>query len=97
MHKNNSHNPNSDEVIKRLKTIEGHVRGIQRMVTADAYCIDVMRQVQATQAALNKVNAMVLEDHMHSCLITAVRGEDADERERVLTEIADVYEAATKV
>lgn len=97
MHKHNSHNRNSDEVIKRLKTIEGHVRGIQRMVTEDAYCIDVMRQVQATQAALNKVNAMVLEDHMHSCLITAVRGEDADERERVLTEIADVYEAATKV
>jgi DNA-binding FrmR family transcriptional regulator len=97
MHKHNSHNHNSDEVIKRLKTIEGHVRGIQRMVTEDAYCIDVMRQVQATQAALNKVNAMVLEDHMHSCLITAVRGEDADERERVLTEIADVYEAATKV
>ena len=91
------HNHNSDEVIKRLKTIEGHVRGIQRMVTEDAYCIDVMRQVQATQAALNKVNSMVLEDHIHSCLITAVRGEDVEERERVLTEIAEVYEAATKV
>ena len=88
---------NSVEVLNRLKTIEGHVRGIQRMVSEDAYCIDVMRQVQATQAALNKVNAMMLEDHMHSCLITAVRGEDVDERERVLTEIADIYEAATKV
>jgi DNA-binding FrmR family transcriptional regulator len=89
------HNP--VEVTNRLKTIEGHIRGIQRMVTEDAYCIDVMRQVQAIQAALNKVNAMVLEDHMNSCLITAVRGEDVKERERVLSEIAEVYEEATKV
>lgn len=88
---------NSDEVTNRLKTIEGHIRGIQRMVSEDAYCIDVIRQVQATQSALNKVNAMVLEDHMHSCLITAVRGEDVEERERVLNEIAEVYKEAIKV
>jgi DNA-binding FrmR family transcriptional regulator len=85
------------EAQKRLKTIEGHVRGIQRMLEEDAYCIDVIRQIQATQAALNKVSQKVLEEHMHSCVITAVRGEDADERERVLSEITEVYEAATKV
>ncbi|MBX3004767.1 MAG: metal-sensitive transcriptional regulator [Anaerolineales bacterium] len=82
---------------KRLKTIEGHVRGIQRMVDDGAYCIDIIRQIQATQAALNKVSQIVLEEHMHSCVITAVRGEDAAERERVLAEIAEVYQAATKV
>lgn len=86
-----------DESIKRLKNIEGHVRGIQRMLEDGEYCIDVMRQIQAVQAALNKVNKMVLEGHMNSCLITAVRGEDINERERVLQEIADVYEAATKI
>jgi DNA-binding FrmR family transcriptional regulator len=88
---------NQDESIKRLKNIEGHVRGIQRMLEDGEYCIDVMRQIQAVQAALNKVNKMVLEGHMNSCLITAVRGEDPAERERVLQEIADVYEAATKL
>jgi len=82
---------------KRLKTIEGHVRGIHRMLEEDTYCIDVIRQIQATQSALNKVSQMVLEEHMHSCVITAVRGEDSAERERVLSEIAEVYEAATKV
>jgi DNA-binding FrmR family transcriptional regulator len=82
---------------KRLKTIEGHVRGIQRMLDEDAYCIDVIRQIQATQSALNKVSQMVLEDHMRSCVVTAVRGEDAAERERILSEISEVYEAATKV
>jgi len=85
------------EAHKRLKTIEGHVRGIQKMVDEGAYCIDVIRQIQATQSALNKVSQMVLEEHIHSCVITAVRGEDAAERERVLGEIAEVYEAATRV
>lgn len=88
---------NREHVSKRLKTIEGHVRGIERMVDEGAYCIDIIRQVQATQAALNKVSQMVLEEHMHSCVITAVRGEDAEERERVLAEIAEVYQAAMKV
>lgn len=86
-----------DAALRRLKTIEGHVRGIQRMLEQGEYCIDVIRQIQATQSALNKVSQLVLEEHMHSCVITAVRGEDADERERVLSEIAEVYEAATKV
>jgi DNA-binding FrmR family transcriptional regulator len=48
------------------------------------------------QSALNRVNAIILEEHLNSCLITAVRGDDPAERERVLKEIADVYEAATK-
>ncbi len=87
----------SDQAKRRLKTIEGHVRGIQRMVDEEAYCIDIIRQIQATQSALNKVSQLVLEEHMHSCVITAVRGKDADERERVISEIAEVYEAATKV
>jgi len=83
--------------LKRLKNIEGHVRGICRMVEEDAYCIDVIRQVQAVQAALSKVSTIILENHLHSCLITAVRGEDPQERERVLKEITEVFETSTKV
>ena len=86
----------NDSNIRRLKTIEGHLRGVIRMVEEEAYCIDVIRQIQAVQAALNKVSTMILEEHLNSCLITAVRGENADERERVLREIADVFGAATK-
>ena len=82
---------------RRLRTIEGHIRGISRMVDEDVYCIDVIRQIQAVQAALNKVSSIILEEHLNSCLITAVRGEDPSERERVLKEIADVFDAATKV
>jgi len=82
------------EALKRLKNAEGHLRGIIRMVEGEAYCIDLIRQIQAVQAALNKVNSIILEEHLKSCLITAVRGEDPDERERVLHEIADVFEAS---
>lgn len=85
------------QVISRLKTVEGHVRGIQRMVDEDAYCIDIIRQIQAVQGSLNRVSTMLLEGHLNSCLIGAVRGEDPDERERALREIVEVFEAAAKV
>lgn len=86
----------NEEALKRLKNIEGHVRGIERMVQNEAYCIDVISQIQAVQAALNKVSAMILDGHLNSCLITAVRGDDPEERERVLKEISGVFETATR-
>jgi DNA-binding FrmR family transcriptional regulator len=86
-----------DQTIKRLRIIEGHMRGIIRMVDEDAYCIDVIRQIQAVQAALNKVSTGILENHLNSCVTTAIQGDNPKERERVLKEITDVFETATKV
>ena len=85
-----------DGALRRLKTIEGHIRGIQRMIEEEVYCIDVIQQVQAVQAALDRVSAVILDEHLHSCLTTAVRGEDPEERERVLKELVDVYRAGRK-
>lgn len=85
------------EVIKRLRSIEGHVRGIARMVEEDAYCIDIMRQVHAVQKALERVNALVLENHLNTCVTTAVRSEDPQERDRVLREIVSVFEETGKL
>ena len=84
------------EALRRLKNIEGHVRGVERMLEDNAYCIDVIRQIQAVQAALNKVSTMILEEHLNSCLITAVRGDSPEERERVLKEIAEVFDTAKR-
>lgn len=84
------------DVLARLKTVEGHIRGIERMVGDGAYCIDVIRQLQAVQSALNKIGSMILDNHLNSCLITAVRGDDPAERERVLREITEVFDAANK-
>lgn len=88
---------NHESSLQRLKTVEGHIRGIERMIEGDAYCIDVIRQIQAVQGALHKISSIILDEHLNSCLITAVRGDDPDERERVLNEITDVFEATTKV
>ncbi len=87
----------NEDALRRLKIVEGHLRGVIRMVEEDAYCIDIIRQIQAVQAALNKVSGQILENHLHSCVITAIEGEDPTERERVLKEIAEVFEMATKV
>ena len=84
-------------VLKRLRSIAGHVNGIERMVGEGAYCIDVIKQVQAVQAALNKVNDLILENHLNTCVIEAVRGDNKKERERVLDEIVEVFEMAQKI
>jgi DNA-binding FrmR family transcriptional regulator len=85
------------EALKRLKSIAGHIKGIERMLEQDEYCIDVIKQVQAVQAALGKINTILLDGHLHSCVTTAVQGDDPKERERVLTEIANVFDTAMKV
>jgi DNA-binding FrmR family transcriptional regulator len=87
----------NNSTIRRLKTVEGHLRGVIRMVEEDAYCIDVIRQIQAIEAALGKVSSKILEEHLNSCVITAVQGNDKKERERVLKEITEVFEMSTKV
>ena len=86
-----------DDTLRRLKTIEGHLRGVIKMVEEDAYCIDVIRQIQAVEGALNKVSTRILENHLNSCVITAIQGQDQSERERVLKEITEVFEMSTKV
>jgi DNA-binding FrmR family transcriptional regulator len=86
-----------DAVKRRMKSISGHVSGIERMIEQDAYCIDVIKQVQAVQAALNKVNDLILENHLNTCVISAVRGDDATQREKVLDEIVGVFEMAQKI
>ncbi len=78
-------------VINRLKGVVEHVDGIVTMLDQECYCVAVIRQIQATQAALAKVSQMILDDHLHTCLITAVRGNHPDEREQALAEIGEVW------
>jgi DNA-binding FrmR family transcriptional regulator len=85
------------EILNRLKSVEGHVRGIERMVDEDAYCIEVINQILAVQRALDKANSMILEHHLQTCVTTAIRGDDAAERERVIAEIMDVFETTGKM
>jgi DNA-binding FrmR family transcriptional regulator len=84
-------------VSRRLASAAGHIKGIERMVDEDAYCIDIIQQIQAVQAALNKVSAIILDSHLRSCVTTAIQGDDLAERERVLEEVTSVFEMSSKL
>lgn len=82
------------EEITRLRRIEGQVRGLQRMIREDRYCIDILTQVRSVQAALRRVSDSVLERHLRHCVADAIRSADADEREEKLHEVLQVIERA---
>ncbi|MFQ5814227.1 MAG: metal-sensitive transcriptional regulator [Anaerolineae bacterium] len=85
------------QILSRLKSIEGHVRGVQRMVEEDKYCIDIIKQTLAVQRALDKVNTLILGNHLNTCVTTAIRSQDAAERERVISELLDIFDTAAKL
>ncbi|MGQ9813630.1 MAG: metal-sensitive transcriptional regulator [Candidatus Roseilinea sp.] len=90
------HTEETRKVIRRLQIAEGHVRAIQRMVENGDYCIDILKQISAVQSALSKVSQIILENHLNTCVTSAVRGDDPAERERVLREIAEVFRNANR-
>lgn len=85
-----------EAVTHRLRSVAGHVRSIERMVADDLYCIDIIHQIDAVQAALAKVSSLILDDHLRTCVISAVQGNDANEREKALAEISELYSRASK-
>jgi CsoR family transcriptional regulator, copper-sensing transcriptional repressor len=68
-----------DELVSRLRKVEGQIRGIQRMLTEDAYCVDVLTQISAAASALEKVGLRLLRDHMRGCVTDAMRSKDGAE------------------
>ena len=85
------------KVSARLRSIEGHVRGVARMVEEGAYCIDIMKQTLAIQRAVDKVNALLLEDHLEHCAATAISAADPAERRRTITELLEVFALSGKL
>ena len=67
-----------DDLLRRLKKIEGQVKGLQRMVESDKYCVDVLVQVAAVRAAIHKVGTIVFENHSRGCLHRAIQTGDKD-------------------
>jgi DNA-binding FrmR family transcriptional regulator len=76
-----------EAVLKRLRRIEGQVRGVERMVEEDRYCIDVVTQVTAIQAALDKVALELLTDHASHCVIGAAPGDQAERTEELMATV----------
>lgn len=79
-----------DQLVKRLRRVEGQVRGIERMVEEDRYCIDVITQISAVQAALDKVALGLLDQHAHHCVVGAPDGEKSDRTDELMAAVGRI-------
>jgi len=79
------------EVLRRLSYIDGHLQGVRRMLEDDKYCVDVLKQTYAIRRAIEKLEALILENHLHGCVVAGIREgrEDA-----VVGELVELYELA---
>jgi DNA-binding FrmR family transcriptional regulator len=80
-----------DDLLKRLARIEGQVRGIARMVEQDKYCVDVLNQIAAVNAALDKVGTRLLSDHIRGCVADAASGQDRDAKVEELIGVVERF------
>lgn len=85
--------PNKQQLLNRLKRVEGQVRGVHQMIENDRYCVDILHQISAIQSAMNKVSLALLEDHTHHCVVKAIKEEDGDE---AIRELMSVMKTMTK-
>ncbi len=84
---------NKHKIIRRLKLLEGQVRGLQKMVTDDVYCIDIITQTSAVKQAMSTVEDMLLENHLNHCVIHQVQ---AGQTKKAKEEIIKVYKLKRK-
>lgn len=77
-----------EETLKRLNYIDGHLSGIRRMIEEDKYCVDVLKQTFAVRRAIQKIESLILEGHLHTHVIEGVRDGREDE---VLDELMELY------
>ena len=86
---------NKDDYLRRLRRVEGQVRGLQRMIDEDTYCIDVLTQVSAVTSALQSVAVGLLDEHMRHCVSDAARGDDG-RADQMVTEATRAIERLVK-
>lgn len=80
-----------NEALKRLNYIEGHIGGIRKMVEADQYCVDILRQTYAVRKAIEKFEALLLEQHLHHCVPEGIK---EGREEAVIDELVQLYNLA---
>jgi len=90
-----SKEPTKSKIIHRLKITHGHIEKVIKMVEEDAYCIDVINQSQAIQSALKKVDEIILENHLKSCVIDPAKKGKIDEN-KLIKEIKAVFRKSAR-
>lgn len=79
------------EVLNRLSYLKGHCGAIKRMVEEGRYCIDVIHQIEAVEAALKRVKEKILENHLDTCVTVAIKSRDEEKRKKVIGELLEMF------
>jgi DNA-binding FrmR family transcriptional regulator len=82
--------PSHDEQLERLSKVEGQIKGVRRMIEERRYCIDIVSQIKAVEAALRQVQMGVLEKHIHHCVAESVRAKNPEQLEQKVEELVKV-------
>ncbi|UVI38911.1 metal-sensitive transcriptional regulator [Qipengyuania spongiae] len=86
----------SNRIVNRLRRIEGQVRGVAQMVEDDRYCIDILTQMQAVKAALDRAESAILKRHAACCVAEAIASGDEEEQRKKFGELVDLFEKAKR-
>jgi len=79
-----------------MNYLSGHLEGIRKMIKGDKYCIDIIKQNEAVIAAIKKLNQMVLENHLNTCVTQAIKSRDKKEKTKKIREILEIFQNSTK-
>lgn len=82
---------NKQDVLKRLNYIEGHLGGIRKMIEEDKYCVDILRQTYAVRKAIEKLEALLVEGHLHTCVPEGIANGNS---EKIIEELVQLYNLA---
>jgi DNA-binding FrmR family transcriptional regulator len=88
---------NKDLLIKRLNRIEGQVRGVERMITEDRYCIDILTQISAVTTALESLGFKILDDHVNHCVAAALTSGDPDAAQQKSKELLEAVHRFSRI
>ena len=85
-----------DLIIKRLNRIEGQVKGIQKMVEDERYCVDILVQISAIRSAINKVGNIILENHIKGCVTNSIKEGNTEKSDELISELMQTINKFTK-
>ncbi len=84
------------QMLNRMNYLSGHLEGVKKMLKEDKYCIDIIEQNEAVIAAIKKVNQIILEYHLNTCVTTAIKGRDKKERQKKIKELLGIFKNTKK-
>ncbi len=87
---------NKRKIINRISYVSGHLEGVKKMVEDDRYCVDIIHQNKGIISAIKKINRMVLENHLHTCVKEAVVSKNKKEQENKIQELLDILESSNQ-